>query len=262
MEYIKNINGLNINIYENFIDAKLPTILFIHGFNDSINMVRYLENLPHNFNIVSLDLPGCGKSNWDPKIKIDIDYYSVFMTLFINDYFDKDKQIYVVAHSLGCMIALKMLENIPKISKTILIQPIVKNSRIRIENLLPNNELEAYDSYLKLMESKDNLAQESANKYAKKLMLNKEMNNKKFKNLAKQILNKSYIESFINKYYIQNERVLVLAGTKDFFIPLNNLLKTTKKFSLNTKIINNMTHHSFKSSPREIIKIIEEFIDN
>lgn len=88
------------------VAGKGPVILFLHGWGDDHNTFNKLsEQLQSSFTVVSLDLPGFGKTE-APHDIWNLDNYAAFIAAFANK--TNHKQLYsVIAHSNGGSLAIR-----------------------------------------------------------------------------------------------------------------------------------------------------------
>ena len=101
-----SVNGQSVYCYTNSrdIDPNKPSVVFIHGsgMDHTVWTLASRHFARHGNNIISVDLPGHGRSSGDPLATVDAmaDWLiSVLDTLGV-------KQTAAVGHSLGSLIAL------------------------------------------------------------------------------------------------------------------------------------------------------------
>ncbi|KAM0178403.1 hypothetical protein ACHAPC_008453 [Botrytis cinerea] len=91
--------------------APLPLLVFIHGLGGSVAQFNpLLTSLVNLASCLSIDLPGCGLSAFDPKLPWDaytVDALAELVGKVIEDYREKDTKqgVVLIGHSLGCSIA-------------------------------------------------------------------------------------------------------------------------------------------------------------
>lgn len=91
--------------------APLPLLVFIHGLGGSVAQFNpLLTSLVNLASCLSIDLPGCGLSAFDPKLPWDaytVDALAELVGKVIEDYREKDtgQGVVLIGHSLGCSIA-------------------------------------------------------------------------------------------------------------------------------------------------------------
>lgn len=96
---------------QNDYKPERKTILFVHGVSGSSSAwVKYEESLKNEYNIISLDLRGHGKS------KKPSEYEDYKIELFADDIYELIKflnidKVVIVSHSFGSIVALSFIEN-------------------------------------------------------------------------------------------------------------------------------------------------------
>jgi len=105
------------------------TLIFIHGLNDEkdswLKLISYLKK---DYNIVAIDLLGCGDSNkpkkFDYSLKNQANFTSKIIKKIIN--LHNLKEISLIGHSMGGGIAIYMANNLP-LNSLILLSPLAIN---------------------------------------------------------------------------------------------------------------------------------------
>ncbi|PQE15662.1 dual specificity phosphatase catalytic domain protein [Rutstroemia sp. NJR-2017a BBW] len=91
--------------------APLPLLVFIHGLGGSVSQFNpLLTSLVNLASCLSIDLPGCGLSAFDPKLPWDaytVDALAELVGKAIEEYREKDagQGVVLIGHSLGCSLA-------------------------------------------------------------------------------------------------------------------------------------------------------------
>ncbi|APA11113.1 hypothetical protein SS1G_03138 [Sclerotinia sclerotiorum 1980 UF-70] len=91
--------------------APLPLLVFIHGLGGSVAQFNpLLTSLVNLASCLSIDLPGCGLSEFDSKLPWDaytVDALAELVGKVIGDYREKDTNqgVILIGHSLGCSIS-------------------------------------------------------------------------------------------------------------------------------------------------------------
>jgi pimeloyl-ACP methyl ester carboxylesterase len=86
--------------------GKGPIVLLLHGWADSLNTFRHLEaGLQKHYTVISLDLPGFGKSE-APPMAWGLPEYSTFVSNFFGKIHPNKQLAMLVGHSNGGSIAL------------------------------------------------------------------------------------------------------------------------------------------------------------
>ncbi len=111
-----------------FIDKKSnKTILYLHGWNTSYQTMLTLSQKNLDLNELFIDLPGCGKSK-EPISSLTI---SDYVEIILDNLEDKiDNITYIVGHSFGGKLAIKLANHFKNLKGLFLISPsIVKAKR-------------------------------------------------------------------------------------------------------------------------------------
>lgn len=103
-------------------DSKSPPIVLVHGFGMSSSYFRpAAERLAARFNVYAPDLPGHGKSD-PPKEPLDIPQLADALVSWMDAV--GLTRTSIVAHSMGCLIAIDAAANYPeRIDRLVLIGP-------------------------------------------------------------------------------------------------------------------------------------------
>ena len=98
------------------------TIVLLHGFLENSKIWNRFEDfLSNDYSVVSIDLPGFGKSD-EPKEVWDVSSYVQFVIDFLKDY--DTKEVMLLGHSFGGRVIIKMhsRNDLPfKVTKVILV---------------------------------------------------------------------------------------------------------------------------------------------
>lgn len=105
-----NINNLYIN-YEDLGNKKSNTIVLMHGWGQNTQMMEMIgAPFISKFRVINIDLPGFGKSE-EPKNPYYLDDYANIVTELLKKL--KINNPYIVGHSFGGRIAIKIANKIP-----------------------------------------------------------------------------------------------------------------------------------------------------
>lgn len=99
-----------------------PVIICLHGLGDSsLSFIEVAEKLKKEYKIISIDLPGHGKSEkFTTEEEYEMNHMSKWIFKIIKQLNSED--FYLLAHSYGADIALHMMKNFKShVVKTILI---------------------------------------------------------------------------------------------------------------------------------------------
>lgn len=113
-----NINNIDVNYFE-INEIGKETLLFLHGWGqDGLSFGKSIEFFKNDYHIISVDLPGFGKSD-EPNFPYTIFDYAKFIEQFMK-YLQLNK-VNIIAHSFGGRIAIILANEIPdKIDKIVL----------------------------------------------------------------------------------------------------------------------------------------------
>lgn len=87
---------------------KLPIIFLIHGLGGQLNQFQSLiDNLSHFSEIVAIDLPGHGRSEYSSKWEVYTQESLVSLLKQVIEFcVDIDREIVLVGHSMGCFLSV------------------------------------------------------------------------------------------------------------------------------------------------------------
>ncbi len=223
-----------------FIDKKKDkTILYLHGWNASYQTLLPLTQNLEEYNELFLDLPGCGKHK-DPKEPLMIsDYITIIKENFSEQI---DKITFIVGHSFGGKLAVKLANHLPNLKGLFLISPsILKGKR-------------SFKYYYKVLKYK----------FCKKLHLNtKNMGSEDYKN-ASLIMKKTLVnivnEDGRKEIKILHCPTLLIWGNKDMATPIYMAYKI-KKTMKNCEVIEIQgDHFAYLNKKNHVKEILTYFI--
>ena len=81
--------------------------IFLHGWGHSLENLKFISNELYKYDRYLLDLPGFGKSV-DPDFVFDLNNYVDLVIDFLKNNFSKKDEIYIIGHSFGGRIAIKL----------------------------------------------------------------------------------------------------------------------------------------------------------
>jgi len=108
-EYIEYFKNYSANVYT-WGDIEKPQIICFHGLGSTgLSFIEIAEYLKDTYYIVSIDLPGHGKS---PAFELEAEYEAIHLIKWVELLLEKigKEHFYVLAHSLGASIALHYAE--------------------------------------------------------------------------------------------------------------------------------------------------------
>ena len=136
--------------YRRIVEHSDLAILFIHGIVGTPNHFRFLMPLvPEDISVVNVLLDGHGKGVKDFS-GTSMKKWEQQITDVVNELAQAHGQIWIVAHSLGCLLAIEQAVNNPKITKLLLLAAPLKVSlrprmfvntlSVYLDRIDPNNE--------------------------------------------------------------------------------------------------------------------------
>jgi len=244
--------------------GKGDVVILLHGYLETKEIWSDLSNrLSNNFRVISIDIPGHGKSE-----VLDSTHSMELLAKAINSLLDylNIKQCSLIGHSMGGYITLAFAELFPdKLKSFILLHSSVyadndikKENRLNDIKLIEQGELKKItDSNIPKMFANDNLSAFSNNiyimqKYAQKFDTDGVVA------LIKGMMNRTDKQNFIRTF---NKPMLFIFGKKDNFISID-VAKEMLKLNSNIeyKILNNSGHMGFIEEAEEVVDIIKRFI--
>lgn len=246
---------------KNDFKSNQKTIIFIHGLSGSSSAwIPYEEKFKKNYNIISIDLRGHGKSFRPDKYqdysieKFSEDIYKILVHENIT------KSI-IISHSMGSIVVLEFLkkhQNIVK--KVILVSPSANPSKrffakitkpfFYFGHIFKNKKIGSHIDYNKFKNTTD----------------------WSIKRMFFDIKNtgvKSFLHSTRHAYNFNAENILktinipllIVHGDKDSIFLLSHAKQMQKNIkNSKIKIINNIDHIIVINKQEELIIIIEEFL--
>lgn len=114
------------NEYKRIVENSSKIILFIHGILGTPNHFDMLLNLvPENVSVYNILLDGHGKGV-DEFSKTSMEKWEKQIECVINEISETHDEIYIVAHSMGCLFGIEQSVKNTKISKMFLLAPPLK----------------------------------------------------------------------------------------------------------------------------------------
>ncbi len=103
--------------YKRIVERSDKAILFIHGILGTPNHFKHLVPLvPESISVYNILLDGHGKGVKDFS-KTSMKKWEEQISIAVSDLAQKHNEIYIVAHSMGCLLAIEQVVNNPKIKK-------------------------------------------------------------------------------------------------------------------------------------------------
>ncbi len=252
-----------------------PTVIFLHGFGDSLATWKDIRNvMSDEYQLYCIDLKGCGYSSKPKDSKYSVSDQAEIITKFIVRY--NLKRVTLIGHSFGGAVALFTYMNfhngcINPIEKIVLINsagykqkfpffisilriPIVNSL---VLNLLPS-EFQVEHTLRKLVYDKSKLTKDKILRYS--FFYNMPGSHNALVQTAKQILPKNHKE-ITEQIKLINVPTLIVWGRNDPIIPLKNAFRFQTDISnAQVRIIDNCGHIPQEEKPEETAKAIVEFL--
>lgn len=115
---MKTIKIQNIDVKYIMEETGKPKFLFIHGYRSSSDFIKELLKVERSYDIVALDLPSFGKTEYEGDVSIE------FFAKIVEEFIEKLnlKDIPVLGHSMGGAVATYLSKK--NINKIILLNPL------------------------------------------------------------------------------------------------------------------------------------------
>ena len=263
---------INYKVCGNLEDKNKTTLLFVHGFSNSLsdwNEVISLIN--EKYNCIAIDLPGFGKSD----SPIEIKYYSQdFLVELLQKFISslKLKNIIPVGYSMGGRIVLSYVVKYHSNVKGVILESstagiISETERIararsdyRLAKFIESHPIEDFVQRwvnIDLFESQKRLDESKLNHLRQeKLLLNKVGLINSLIGFSTGVMRPLWEE-------LPNIKipVLLISGKLDKkFISVNQKMKLVF-YNATLREIDNCGHNTHLEKPKEFVKILNEFLE-
>lgn len=240
-------NGVKTNFRVKFNNNKDKFVLLLHGWGGNLNSFLLLEKylLENNFSVVSLDFPGFNKSDIPNENFCLDDYVKVVRELL---QFLKIEKTFVVAHSFGGRVAIKLASSTSTVQKLVLVDSAGLKPRFSLIRYL---KIRCY-KFLKWLKSK-NIIKRDLNKFG----------SEDYKNLPSSM--KKVFVRVVNEdlsCYLKNITcpTLLVWGKKDKATPLYMAKKMKRKIKDSGLVVyKNAGHFSYLDNYNEFLLVINSF---
>ncbi|TGZ77944.1 alpha/beta-hydrolase [Ascodesmis nigricans] len=94
------------------LPPKLPLIVFVHGLGGQIQQFQYLlDYFIHISHVLAIDLPGCGGSEFAPKVWSAYTTQSLCEVIYkvVEEFREENQQVILVGHSMGCALSATLI---------------------------------------------------------------------------------------------------------------------------------------------------------
>ncbi len=127
--------------YKRIVEGSDKAVMFIHGIAGTPNHFKdFLPLVPENLSVHNILLDGHGKGVKDFS-KTSMEKWEAQIHTAVNALAEKHNEICIVAHSLGCLLAMEQAIKNPKVSKLFLLAAPLKLS---IKPRMLGNTLRVY----------------------------------------------------------------------------------------------------------------------
>lgn len=112
-----SINAVHLTSPDPLAKSGAASLILLHGWNHSLEMLRPLGNLlAVDFDVHLIDLPGFGKSSKPDKSQFDRPWGTADYAKAILEYLDSNnlKQVVLVGHSFGGKVSLYLASEVPE----------------------------------------------------------------------------------------------------------------------------------------------------
>lgn len=254
----KKLKILNLEISYLIEDTNKQKILFIHGINSSASFVYplyYLEN--RNYDIISIDLPGHGKSTIKGKTTLQL--YKNVVREFIKEL--NLTNFIMAGHSLGAVSAIANMD-LTKDNYCILISPFnpfIYNYKNQFSRLLSHNPFK----------KKPLITPENKNK--NRFLRDVELFFNKFGHIN-EILKDLYDNHLFSKEDNQNklmvdydkirnqENVLIINGLYDKFVYFKTIIDLHNEYNVNYFFLSKSGHSPIRDETNNVNTIIMDYV--
>ncbi len=257
------LNGLKIR-YNEYGQENTRHILFIHGLGSSAD--RWLDipdALSENLHIITLDLPGFGKSDKPRTMDYTIENFRDIIIDFINKIGINDDKISIVGHSLGGFIAAEVaMKKKDLIEKLVLIDSsgLLENPTPLLEEYLQAAMSPTKDRVRKVFQQMVANPTRITSKLIDDFIVRINLPNAKnsFKSTLENSTNTQINPERLKQ--IDTIPTLIIWGIKDKVIPLEHSARF-KEFMANShvEIIPDAGHAPFAEKPDRVCEILSKF---
>ena len=257
------MTDINIPTFYKENKRGMPLIIFIHGAGCDHTLWCYQNRYFYNrgYSILSIDLPGHGINSLKALKSID------GMANYINNLLKKlpQKEAYLIGHSMGSLICLKMaLYKLSKIKKIIMIgvsypmnvsDQLLEKSKTDQDGAIADMINWSLPSHIKLSGSKltgINLPN----------LVNKIMTNTPSGVLFKDLIACKRFKLKDNDFQLINIPMNILAGENDIMTPIKGLHSLLNSVSnSNLIVLKNVGHFLTLEAPIEVNNKIEKILE-
>lgn len=246
---MKTVTLFGIDIKYKIEDTGKPKVLFIHGYESSSIFVNSLLELERNYDIVALDLPGNGKTEFIGDLSIE--FFAEVVKEFIFELNLKD--IKIVGHSMGGAIAM-FISDLPEVKKIILVNALNPYSYSEAKKIV--NPVHVIKNVIN--RGKDKNAKEKASRFFEFAL---DYKNKNRFLVKKQLLNEEWQANDLYKKYIlgASKSTIIYSENDQIIMPSSNI-KTANSFKIPKTTIKSLDHSPISKNPKKFNAILKKLI--
>lgn len=239
------------------------TLLFIHGYCEDLHIWdEFVDALKHDYQLVTIDLPGHGLSPL-PGLDFSIDdvandIHQILLSRDITEYF-------VIGHSLGGYVALSLAERFPdNVTGFGLFSSTVygddeekKKARDKVKGFLEEHGVEKFiDSFVPSLFTPEN-RKKFATEVEQLSLVGRKMKAESIHRYAQAMKNRPDRSHLMDT----DKPVFVIAGDRDMAIRLETSNKIIERIKNGDALILSDTgHQGFIEARKESIEFIHKFL--
>lgn len=253
------INLLNEKIYYSLEeDNNKPLVVFIHGLGGFAQTGENFKKFANrNYRLLCFDLIGRGNSSYNQKLSLDLWFKNIQLILTKL----KIKKFYILAHSLGGYLSVKLLQDKHfDIVDSLLVVPY--NPFVESENQIRKRISKLYpkpiDKTTEDIELKKNY-QVIDHELAELFLINNENIYIKDRDIMVDFLDQQFYDKKMKEAYLKAKKFKIIAATNDEVVPLKSLEKLAKLTNKKLTILEG-GHDVIDTSDKKINELINKMI--
>ncbi len=261
--HLRSVNSYNILYRDGGDPNNKSVIVLLHGIGASSDRwIKVIPILSKDFYVLAPDIIGFGYSE-KPEVNYTIDFFTDFVFDFIKSMNVQDRELTLIGSSLGGHIAAEFAIKYDILKRLVLVTPagIHKYATSALNDYIlaamyPTLE-NAFNAFANMVNNPNTIDME----YVKDFVNRMRMPNAKYAFLAALMGSKRAVNL---KYRVDKikTKTLVIWGSNDKLLPINDEVKEVLSMMSNAKIIimNDTAHLPFVEKPNEFCDIVTKFI--
>lgn len=263
MPYLKTQSG--INWYYKTKGSKVAFLL-LHGWSfDSQIWVKQFDGFCSNYNVISLDLPGHGRTDYKKDIDIIADLYQITQRLKLD-------KLNLMGHSFGGLLALRFAYLYPELTRRLVLvstsakfvksddykQGLDKKEVIKLREFLAKDYPNILSVFMRWLFSKEERNAENFREIQDALIKREILPKKEALEELLSFIENEDLREELKKI---NVATLIISGTDDPICPAVSaeyLLDKIKGSKM--KLFENCGHLPFLTQPQRFNTLVEEFL--